>query len=57
MLKGKENNKSAFYSKINGFFGSFKNNHYLCKQKETNIIYSSAAPDSQIESQGYEQTI
>ena len=31
-----ENNKSAFYSKINGFlFGGLKNNHYLCKQKET----------------------
>ena len=26
-----ENNKSAFYSKINGFlFGSLKNNRYLC---------------------------
>ena len=27
MLKGKENNKSAFYLKINGFlFGNYKNN-------------------------------
>ena len=41
MLKDKENNKSTFYLKINGFlFGSLKNNRYLCKQikKETNII-------------------
>ena len=36
--KKAENNKSAFYSKINGFlFGSFKNNRYLCKQKETTL--------------------
>ena len=28
MLKGKENNKSTFYLKINGFlFGSYKNNY------------------------------
>ena len=34
-----ENNKSAFYSKINGFlFGSFKNNRYLCISERNNII-------------------
>ena len=34
-----ENNKSAFYTKINGFlFGSFENYRYLCKQKETTLL-------------------
>ena len=34
-----ENNKSAFYTKINGFlFGSFKNYHYLCNS-ERNKYY------------------
>ena len=34
-----ENNKSAFYTKINGFlFGSFKNYHYLCISERNNII-------------------
>ena len=29
--KEEENNKSTFYSKINGFlFGSLKSNYYLC---------------------------
>ena len=38
LTKKVENNKSAFYSKINGFlFGSFKNNRYLCIS-ERNII-------------------
>lgn len=31
LTKKAENNKSAFYSKINGFlFGSFNYYHYLC---------------------------
>ena len=31
LTKKAENNKSAFYTKINGFlFGSFKYYHYLC---------------------------
>lgn len=37
--KKAENNKSAFYTKINGFlFGSFKNYHYLCNS-ERNKYY------------------
>ena len=36
VLKKEENNKSAFYPKINGFlFGSIKNYRYLCIVKET----------------------
>lgn len=32
-----KNNKSTFYSKINGFlFGSFKNYHYLCISERNN---------------------
>ena len=34
MFKDKENNKSTFYLKINGFlFGGFRNNRYLCNSE------------------------
>ena len=39
MIKKVENNKSAFYYKINGFlFGSFKNYRYLCISERSYII-------------------
>ena len=39
LTKKVENNKSTFYSKINGFlFVGLKNNHYLCNS-ERNKYY------------------
>ena len=47
-----ENNKSAFYTKINGFlFGSFKNNHYLCISERNNITPKSRKGTIQNESE------
>lgn len=37
LIKKAENNKSAFYSKINGFlFGCIKKYHYLCISERNN---------------------
>ena len=52
MTRKAENNKSAFYSKINGFlFGSFKNYHYLCISERNNITTKSRKGTIQNESE------